>query len=239
MLPQQFTPPFPPTCCKSKVSCRHTGPGACVGSRSAFQRYFANASEGPSRRNWPKNPGIRISPMRAEHAEKPPTAVLAIGGILGQRPKRSTNSFRGRVPRWRHAVITRRHKAQQKAPAPRRDVGAVIARSGRPPRHERSENQHSGRLLQCQENDHHQGERRGHDYCTFQTPSRASVMQRQIENCEKYRVVAVRREGTEAVLISNLSRPRAEAIQASLVDCRAFTEIRIEPARRQDEHNDH
>jgi hypothetical protein len=55
-------------------------------------------------------------------------------------------------------------------------------------------------------------------------------MQTQIENDGQYRLVAVRRDGTEVVLISNLSRIRAEAIRASLVDSRAFAEIRIEPA---------
>src|SRR5262245_17034645 len=56
------------------------------------------------------------------------------------------------------------------------------------------------------------------------------VMQTQIEKRDQYRLVAVRHDRTEAVLISNLSRVRAESIRASLADSRAFADIRIEPA---------
>jgi len=54
-------------------------------------------------------------------------------------------------------------------------------------------------------------------------------MHTQIENREQHQVVAVRRDGTEVVLISHLSKVRAESIRASLVDSRAFAEIRVEP----------
>jgi hypothetical protein len=54
-------------------------------------------------------------------------------------------------------------------------------------------------------------------------------MQTQIENHDKYRLVAVRWDGTEAVMISNLSIARAESVRANLVDSRAFADIRIEP----------
>jgi len=54
-------------------------------------------------------------------------------------------------------------------------------------------------------------------------------MQLQIENHEEFRLVAVRRDGTEVVLMSHLSRARAESIRASLIDARAFADIRIEP----------
>jgi hypothetical protein len=59
--------------------------------------------------------------------------------------------------------------------------------------------------------------------------SRASAMPMQIENHEHYQLVAVRRDGTEVVLISNLSKVRAASIRASLVDSRAFADIRVEP----------
>ena len=55
-------------------------------------------------------------------------------------------------------------------------------------------------------------------------------MQIQIDNREHYRLIAVRRDGTEVVLISDLSKVRAESIRASLVDSRAFADIRVEPA---------
>jgi hypothetical protein len=55
-------------------------------------------------------------------------------------------------------------------------------------------------------------------------------MQLQIENREQYRLVAVRRDGMEVVLISHLTMARAEFIRASLTDARAFADIRIEPA---------
>jgi hypothetical protein len=55
-------------------------------------------------------------------------------------------------------------------------------------------------------------------------------MQTQIDNREQYQLVAVRRDGAEVVLISNLSKVRAESIRASLVDSRAFADLRVEPA---------
>jgi hypothetical protein len=55
-------------------------------------------------------------------------------------------------------------------------------------------------------------------------------MQTQIKNHDKYRLVAVRWNGTEAVIISDLSIARAESVKANLVDSRAFADIRIEPA---------
>ena len=53
-------------------------------------------------------------------------------------------------------------------------------------------------------------------------------MQSHIENRELFRLVAVRRDGTEVVLTSNLSQVRAESIRANLVESRAFTDIRVE-----------
>ena len=52
----------------------------------------------------------------------------------------------------------------------------------------------------------------------------------QIENHELFQLVAVRHDRTEAVLVSNLSQVRAESIRASLIDSRAFADIRVEPA---------
>jgi hypothetical protein len=62
-------------------------------------------------------------------------------------------------------------------------------------------------------------------------------MQIQIENREQYQLVAVRRDGTEVVLVSNLSRVRADSVRASLVDSRAFADLRVEPAKKKcDQH---
>ena len=63
-------------------------------------------------------------------------------------------------------------------------------------------------------------------------------MRPQIENREQYRLVAVQSDGTEMVLISDLSMHRAESIRAGLGDSIAVTDIRIEPTA-ENRHDDH
>jgi len=51
------------------------------------------------------------------------------------------------------------------------------------------------------------------------------------ETREKCKVVAVRSDGTEAVLGRDLPKRHAQAIQEALRGLRAFSEIRIESAK--------
>jgi len=51
------------------------------------------------------------------------------------------------------------------------------------------------------------------------------------ESAEKYRVIGIHTDGSEAVLGQELPAAHAEAIRDALDDPRVFSEIRVEAAR--------